>query len=76
MPYRNVQVLAQAAVFMLAGYETSSTTMALIIYMLALHPEAAARVAIEVDAVCPPLPPPGLEHMAEPITTQHLEQVG
>lgn len=75
-----VQVLSQAAVFMLAGYETSATAMAAIIYQLALHPEAAAKVALEVDAVCPALALGQEDDMdvdeAEPLTTQHLDQVG
>lgn len=43
------EVIGQAFVFLLAGYETSSNTLAFTCYLLALHPECQHRVQEEVD---------------------------
>lgn len=43
------EVIGQAFVFLLAGYETSSNTLAFTCYLLALHPECQSRVQEEVD---------------------------
>lgn len=43
------EVIGQAFVFLLAGYETSSNTLAFTCYLLALHPECQQRVQEEVD---------------------------
>ncbi|XP_049788050.1 probable cytochrome P450 6a14 [Schistocerca cancellata] len=44
-------VAAQAFVFFLAGFETSSTTMSFALHELAHHPDIQARVQEEIDAV-------------------------
>ncbi|XP_029992926.1 thromboxane-A synthase [Sphaeramia orbicularis] len=43
------EVVGQAFVFLLAGYETSSNTLAFTCYLLALHPECQRKVQDEVD---------------------------
>ncbi|XP_072290834.1 thromboxane-A synthase [Eucyclogobius newberryi] len=43
------EVIGQAFVFLLAGYETSSNTLAFTCYLLALHPECQGKVQDEVD---------------------------
>ncbi|EFJ44068.1 hypothetical protein VOLCADRAFT_106583 [Volvox carteri f. nagariensis] len=45
------EVIAQSLTFILASYETSSTTTALALLLLAAHPGAQRRLAEEVDAV-------------------------
>ncbi|EDW32573.1 GL10370 [Drosophila persimilis] len=45
------QMAAQAFVFFLAGFETSSSTMAYCLYELAQHPDIQRRVREEIDAV-------------------------
>jgi cytochrome P450 family 6 len=42
---------AQAFVFFLAGFETSSTTMAFCMYELSLHQDIQERVREEIDIV-------------------------
>lgn len=43
------EIVGQAFVFFLAGYETSSSTLAFTSYLLALHPECQRKVQEEVD---------------------------
>ncbi|KAF1387109.1 hypothetical protein PFLUV_G00101850 [Perca fluviatilis] len=43
------EVVGQAFVFLLAGYETSSNTLAFTCYLLAIHPECQRKVQEEVD---------------------------
>ncbi|PNF15722.1 Cytochrome P450 6k1 [Cryptotermes secundus] len=44
-------IAAQAFVFFIAGFETSSNTMAFCLYELARHPDMQERVRTEIDAV-------------------------
>ncbi|XP_024912145.1 thromboxane-A synthase isoform X2 [Cynoglossus semilaevis] len=43
------EIVGQAFMFILAGYETSCNTLAFTCYLLALHPECQLRVQDEVD---------------------------
>ncbi|XP_056137446.1 thromboxane-A synthase isoform X2 [Lampris incognitus] len=43
------EVVGQAFVFLLAGYETSSNTLAFVCYLLAINPECQTKVQEEVD---------------------------
>ncbi|KAK0152756.1 Thromboxane-A synthase [Merluccius polli] len=43
------EVVGQAFIFLLAGYETSSNTISFACYLLATHPECQRRVQLEVD---------------------------
>ncbi|XP_058500664.1 thromboxane-A synthase-like [Solea solea] len=44
------EIVGQALVFLLAGYETTCNTLAFTCYLLALHPDCQHRVQEEVDA--------------------------
>ena len=41
-------VVAQGSIFVLAGYETTASTMATLLFMLAKHPEAQQKVYEEI----------------------------
>ncbi|KAI2653438.1 Thromboxane-A synthase [Labeo rohita] len=43
------EVVGQSFIFLLAGYETSSNTLAFACYLLALHPECQKKLQEEVD---------------------------
>ncbi|KAM6946134.1 thromboxane-A synthase [Aplochiton taeniatus] len=43
------EIVGQAFIFLLAGYETSSNTLAFTCYLLAVHPECQRRAQREVD---------------------------
>uniref|UniRef100_A0A1B6MFF0 Cytochrome P450 n=1 Tax=Graphocephala atropunctata TaxID=36148 RepID=A0A1B6MFF0_9HEMI len=45
------ELAAQTFVFILAGYETTSTSMSFFLYEMAMNPEVQARVHAEVDSV-------------------------
>ena len=43
----------QSLVFFLAGYETTSTAITLLMHLLAQHPEVQEKIRTEVDQVYP-----------------------
>jgi cytochrome P450 family 6 len=43
--------VAQAFVFLIAGYETSASTLSFALYELALHPEIQHRLRVEIMQV-------------------------
>lgn len=43
------EIVGQAFVFLVAGYETSSNTLGFTCYLLAIHPECQRKVQEEVD---------------------------
>lgn len=54
-PMSDESIVAQAHTMLVAGIETTASATAHAIYLLARHPEAAARVRAEADAGGPPL---------------------
>ena len=63
---------AQAFMFFVAGFETSSTTMSFAIYEMALNPEIQLRVQEEIDKVMKKSPTLTYESLAEMV---YLEQI-
>ncbi|XP_064615694.1 cytochrome P450 3A24-like [Liolophura sinensis] len=47
----DIEIRAQAIVFMLAGYETTATTLSFMSYLLANHPDIQRRLCMEIDDV-------------------------
>lgn len=45
------EVVAQSVIFLLAGYETSSTTLSMTCYHLATNPDVQQRLQQEIDSV-------------------------
>ncbi|KAF5896103.1 thromboxane-A synthase isoform X1, partial [Clarias magur] len=43
------EITGQAFIFLVAGYETSSNTLAFVCYLLAIHPDCQKKVQKEVD---------------------------
>lgn len=43
------EIIGQAFIFLLAGYETSSNTLAFVCYLLAIHPDCQKKVQRELD---------------------------
>ncbi|NXS18720.1 CP3A9 protein, partial [Mystacornis crossleyi] len=55
-PYKaltDTEVLAQAFIFIFAGYEPTSNTLGYLAYELALHPDVQQKLLQEIDAVLP-----------------------
>ncbi|KAG1659374.1 hypothetical protein FOA52_007837 [Chlamydomonas sp. UWO 241] len=50
----DLQIIAQAQIFILAGYETTSTALAFALHCISSHPEVEARVVAEIEGVLGP----------------------
>lgn len=59
------EIMAQAVVFILAGYETTSTSLNLLSYELATHPEIQKRLQEEIDKALPDKAPPTYEALMQ-----------
>jgi cytochrome P450 len=47
----NAEILSQAVLFLMAGYETTAATLEFITYNLAKHPQAQQKLCDEIDQV-------------------------
>lgn len=47
------EILAQAMIFIFAGYETSSSSLGFMAYNLAIHPEIQKALQKEIDQTFP-----------------------
>ncbi|XP_036597164.1 cytochrome P450 3A8-like [Trichosurus vulpecula] len=47
------EIVAQSIIFILAGYETTSSVLSFLFYHLATHPEIQQKLQKEIDAVLP-----------------------
>ncbi|XP_008162940.2 cytochrome P450 3A21-like [Chrysemys picta bellii] len=49
----DTEILAQAIIFIFAGYETTSSILGYIVYSLATHPDVQQKMQEEIDSVLP-----------------------
>ena len=61
------EILSQAMFFILAGYETSSSSLCFLAYNLATHPDVQKTLQEEIDAT--------LENKVERLARSRLPQV-
>uniref|UniRef100_A0A914QB31 Cytochrome P450 n=1 Tax=Panagrolaimus davidi TaxID=227884 RepID=A0A914QB31_9BILA len=47
------EVVAMCFVFLLAGYDTTATSIGYFVYLLAKNPEAQKKIQEEIDSICP-----------------------
>ncbi|KAL1765733.1 cytochrome P450 3A13 [Sigmodon hispidus] len=51
--FSDMEIIAQSISFTFAGYETTSTTLSLIMYLLAIHSDVQEKLQHEIDASLP-----------------------
>ncbi|KAG8442890.1 hypothetical protein GDO86_011629 [Hymenochirus boettgeri] len=52
------EILAQSLIFIMAGYETTSTTLMFLAYLIATHPDVQEKLLEEIDTLLPNKAPP------------------
>lgn len=63
-PISEEEVISQAVLFLLAGFETTANTLAFCLHLLALHPDIQDKLVAEVDAKAPGNRCPTVEELA------------
>lgn len=54
----DLELVAQSIIFIFAGYETTSTSLSFLMYILATHPDIQQKLQEEIDATFPNKAPP------------------
>ncbi|WP_176133138.1 cytochrome P450 [Hymenobacter sp. CRA2] len=73
-PMTDEQVLDEAAILLVAGHETSANALSWLWYLLAQHPEEAARMRAETQPVLGPRRPTFAELPALPYSLQVVQE--
>ncbi|XP_057619733.1 cytochrome P450 3A11-like [Chionomys nivalis] len=61
----DMEMMAQSVVFIFAGYETTSSTLAFILYLLATHPDIQKKLQEEINVALPNKAPPSYDKVME-----------
>ncbi|XP_023411703.2 cytochrome P450 3A4-like isoform X1 [Loxodonta africana] len=61
----DMELVAQSIMFIFAGYETTSTTLSFVMYLLATHPDIQEKLQREIDAAFPDKAPPTYDGMLQ-----------
>nr|XP_048287753.1 cytochrome P450 3A13-like isoform X2 [Myodes glareolus] len=61
----DTEIMAQSIIFIFAGYETTSTTLSFIMYLLATHPDVQKKLQREIDLALPKKAPATYEALLE-----------
>ncbi|KAM4631554.1 cytochrome P450 3A24-like [Discoglossus pictus] len=61
----DTEIMAQALIFILAGHESTSTTLMFVAYNLAVHPDVQSKLQEEIDRVLPNKAPPTYEALMQ-----------
>ncbi|XP_051877924.1 cytochrome P450 3A30-like [Pristis pectinata] len=66
------EILAQSMIFILAGYETTSTTLSYVVYNLAMYPDVQKKLQQAIDKTFPNKAPPTYDGVMQ---LEYLEMV-
>ncbi|KAM4053508.1 cytochrome P450 3A24-like [Anomaloglossus baeobatrachus] len=61
----DTEIMAQGLIFIMAGYETTSTTLMFLAYHLATHPDVQTKLQEEIDTFLPNKAPPTYEALKQ-----------
>lgn len=61
----DLELVAQSIIFIFAGYETTSTTLSFLMYLLATHPEVQQKLQEEIDTTFPNKAPPTYDALVQ-----------
>ncbi|XP_072262215.1 cytochrome P450 3A29-like isoform X3 [Pyxicephalus adspersus] len=61
----DTEIMAQGLIFIMAGYETTSTTLMFLAYHLATHPDVQTKLQEEIDTHLPNKAPPTYETLMQ-----------
>ncbi|XP_053766379.1 cytochrome P450 3A12 [Desmodus rotundus] len=68
----DLELIAQSIIFIFAGYETTSTSLSFLMYLLATHPDVQQKLQKEIDATFPNKAPPTYDAL---IQMEYLDMV-
>ncbi|KAL1768486.1 cytochrome P450 3A31, partial [Sigmodon hispidus] len=61
----DMEIIAQSVLFIIAGYDTTSSTLAFTLYLLATHPDVQKKLQEEIDTALPNKAPPNYDTVME-----------
>ncbi|KAL1768670.1 cytochrome P450 3A31 [Sigmodon hispidus] len=61
----DMEIIAQSVIFIFAGYETTGSTLAFTLYLLATHPDVQKKLQEEIDTALPNKAPPNYDNIME-----------